>query len=485
MSPPDYLLDLPADEAARLIALALLERSAVVARRLAEPTDAMALHDFRVAVRRLQYGVKVFRTELAGALPRRLRRRLRRLARLTENSRDLEVRLAWERAQRPALSEREQPGLGWHLERSEEQRSRADRRLRRFVTRRFEKLERRLLRRLQAYRRSIERDPSRHRLEAAAVLGARIRRFGGNLETRLATVRNSSDALPAHQARLAATRLRYLLEPIRDEVRGTEALIGKLRELEDVLAVIHESGTLRAELGRELRRAGREHGRRLQTAAWPGAAGASEADSEAGDPRPGLLALMRRLEEREAAAFVRLRPDWLSGAAIEFFDAVTAVGKTVAHHPACVAEIERRFLLRGVPATAAAFAVLELEQGWLPGTRVVERIRPLHRADFPTTYRTAKPAAAEAAPEHAELDQALFEEMWPLTAGRRIAKRRHVVSDYGLQWGIDQYLDRDLVLADVGIPGRDVSVVLPEWLQPYIIREVTGEGSYIGRALAR
>jgi len=195
---------------------------------------------------------------------------------------------------------------------------------------------------------------------------------------------------------------------------------------------------------------------------------------------------MRRLEEREAAAFVRLRSYWLTGAATEFFDAVIEVGKLVAHRPACVAEIERRFLLRSVPSTAAAFAVLELEQGWLPGTRVVERIRPLHRSDSPITYRTAKPAAAdEPAAQNGDLDRALFEEMWPLTAGRRVAKRRHVVPDYGLQWGIDQYLDRDLVLADVGIPERDVPVVLPEWLQPYIVREVTGEASYTGRALAR
>jgi CHAD domain-containing protein len=50
---PDYLLDLPAEEAARLIALSLLDRAAAAAARMADPSDPHALHDFRVATRRL------------------------------------------------------------------------------------------------------------------------------------------------------------------------------------------------------------------------------------------------------------------------------------------------------------------------------------------------------------------------------------------------------------------------------------------------
>ena len=84
-----------------------------------------------------------------------------------------------------------------------------------------------------------------------------------------------------------------------------------------------------------------------------------------------------------------------------------------------------------------------------------------------------------------EVDRTLFEEIWPLTAGRRVAKRRHVVLDYGLQWEIDQFLDRDLVIADVIVSERDTPVIVPEWLEPYIVREVTGDGAYTSPALAR
>ena len=104
MSLPQYLLDLPAEEAARLIALALLDRTADAARRLADPTDPMALHDFRVAIRRLRSCLQAYRPEIDGSLSRRLRRRLTRLAQITRRSRDLEVHLAWERAQEPSLT---------------------------------------------------------------------------------------------------------------------------------------------------------------------------------------------------------------------------------------------------------------------------------------------------------------------------------------------------------------------------------------------
>ena len=116
---------------------------------------------------------------------------------------------------------------------------------------------------------------------------------------------------------------------------------------------------------------------------------------------------------------------------------------------------------------------------------VVERIRPLRGPDQPVTYRTTKSAtgALPTAPD-GEVDEALFTSIWPLTQGRRVAKRRYVVTDYGLEWDIDQFLDRDLVMAEVAV-SQDGAVVVPEWLERYVVREVTGEREYTNRALAR
>src|SRR6266540_3230461 len=101
---PDYLLDLPAEEAARLIALSLLDRAAAAAARMAEPSDPQALHDFRVATRRLVACLQAYRPEIDGSVSRRIRRRLRRLARVTTRSRDLEVHLIWDRQQEDDLT---------------------------------------------------------------------------------------------------------------------------------------------------------------------------------------------------------------------------------------------------------------------------------------------------------------------------------------------------------------------------------------------
>jgi hypothetical protein len=159
------------------------------------------------------------------------------------------------------------------------------------------------------------------------------------------------------------------------------------------------------------------------------------------------------------------------------------VGRRIANRTACVETGGRQFMLQRVPASARPFARAEIEQGWLPGLRLIERVQPLS-PDRAVTFRSSRPAVGgEPSPLEGEVDAALFETIWPLTEGRRLRKRRHVVSDYGLEWEIDEYLDRDLVLLEV--PVDELGAGLPDWLQPYVVREVTGEGGYTPRALAR
>jgi CHAD domain-containing protein/CYTH domain-containing protein len=483
---PDYLLDLPAEEAARLIALSLLDRAAAAAARMANSSDPQALRDFRVATRRLVSCLQAYRPEIDGSISSRIRRRLRRLARVTTKSRDLEVHLTWDRQQEDDLTARQRVGLRWHIGRLEARRLRADRAVYREVETRFRKLEPRLRRRLEVYRIRIEHDPARRRHEAAAVLGSRIRKFGGDLEWRLAEIGSIRDEREAHRARLAAKRLRYLLEPIRSDAHGVEPLIERLRQLQDHLGELHDSQTLQADLDASLLDAGEEHRRRLSRAVRTTAKGDGIAEDAGEDPRPGLLTLARRLRAREERAFARLQVEWLEGAAEGSFEEVTELGKRIAHRPSCVAEIERRFLLRQVPTTARQMPTIEIEQGWLPGTRLVERVRQWRDDHLEVRYRTVKPGTGPDGDEvEAATARGLFEDVWPLTQGRRVIKRRHEVPDYGLTWGIEQFLDRDLVLAEVQLAGEEPALPLPEWLEPYVVREVTGEREYSNRALAR
>jgi CYTH domain-containing protein len=116
---------------------------------------------------------------------------------------------------------------------------------------------------------------------------------------------------------------------------------------------------------------------------------------------------------------------------------------------------------------------------------VVERLRRVSSDGDPVLYRTVKSGTGLARLElEEETSRELFENIWPLTQGRRVLKRRHMVPDEGLTWEIDQFLDRDLVLAEVELPSRDTRVEVPDWLQPYVVREVTGEAEFSNRYLA-
>jgi adenylate cyclase len=150
-------------------------------------------------------------------------------------------------------------------------------------------------------------------------------------------------------------------------------------------------------------------------------------------------------------------------------------------------EIERKYLLTALPAHLAGLAPSVLEQGYLPGERLVERVRRVQSSDgVERFYRTVKDGTGVARLEiEEECDAALFGALWPLTVGRRVAKERYAVPDGGLVWEIDRFTDRDLVLCEVELPDTAVQPALPEWLAPYVVREVTGEPDFVNSNLAR
>ena len=78
-----------------------------------------------------------------------------------------------------------------------------------------------------------------------------------------------------------------------------------------------------------------------------------------------------------------------------------------------------------------------------------------------------------------------FEVLWPLTEGRRVIKRRYRVPEGGLTWEVDEFTDRDLVLAEIELPSEEVKPRLPDWIAPYVVREVTDESEYLNMNLAR
>ena len=145
-------------------------------------------------------------------------------------------------------------------------------------------------------------------------------------------------------------------------------------------------------------------------------------------------------------------------------------------------EIERKFLLDGVPAVVDRYPPTEIEQGYLAITDDTE-VRVRSRAD--DRMLTVKGGRGIVRREVTiPLTGAQFDELWPLTAGRRLTKRRWVVPHGDVDFEIDAFagaLD-GLVIAEVEFASTAASdaFVAPDWFG----REVTDDAAYRNAALA-
>ena len=149
-------------------------------------------------------------------------------------------------------------------------------------------------------------------------------------------------------------------------------------------------------------------------------------------------------------------------------------------------EIERKYLLRALPLEVRSARTLEIDQGYLPGTRINERIRRARDGSNVKYFRTIKTGQGIARFEvEEETTETFFLAVWPLTRGARVQKRRYLMPEGDVIWEIDEFLDRDgLWLAEVELRDVDQVVDIPRWLSVVMDREVTDDPSYTNHALA-
>jgi CYTH domain-containing protein len=150
-------------------------------------------------------------------------------------------------------------------------------------------------------------------------------------------------------------------------------------------------------------------------------------------------------------------------------------------------EIERKYLLSALPEMPGVRDVLEIEQGYIPGRSIQERLRrQMHRDGTVRCFRTVKLGTGiERLELEDETSADIFEHLWVLTEGRRLRKRRHLVPTPAGTWEVDEFTDRSLFLAELELPSRDTMVVIPDWLAQVLVRDVTDDGSYSNSRLAR
>lgn len=510
------LLWRPAPEGVRRLALAQLEAAGLAAERAQDPALEEGLHDFRVALRRLRTTLRVWRGELGGAVRKKHRRALRALQTATGAGRDAEVGLDWltrqnlDRESAPA-AEGSSPaewraGQAWLAERLGRRREQGKKLLNRTLRRDFPRLARELRPRLAHLEQRVDLDRPDSSGSFAAALAARARAQAERAAEALGVVCAPAQRAEQHHARIEVKRLRYLAEPVLAacDTRGppvAEAarhLVEDCKRLQDLLGRLNDAHVLEAELAQALV----ERGARGKPSMGRGSQGPPRGAARAGlrelslrlealrerlfaelEARlagPGLGGIRERAESL-AMALLRTQPD-ASG------PGVSATTEAPRRSDTLHVEIERKFLLSGmppVPGSPARVEVLEIEQGWLPGVKLRERLRRTRTGAVTEFHRALKFGRGLSRTEIEEpTTEQLFASLWPLTAERRVTKVRHRVTEGALTWEIDRFTDRELVLAEVELPEPETPAVPPAWLAPFIVREVTDEAGFTNLELA-
>ena len=328
LSPAAELLAEPAGAATRRVAFALLEAAVAARERLDDPSDAEALHDFRVALRRTRSWIKAFEDELGDSIRKKHRRRLSDISHAAGDARDAQVHAVWLRDVEDALSVRDRPGAEWLLRRVVDHQHEADTALRAIVAEAFGATTAGLAKDLAVYTVRIDlRNPAVPQTLAEA-MASRILALAAAVGERLAAVQSMQDQAVAHAARIAGKRLRYVIEPIADGVEGGPGLVKRLRILQDVIGEMHDVHVVAEEVIQAAQDAGADQARRIATALLEGEGDSSEGAvrlERGRDPRPGLLAIAAQLRARGQSAFRDLQQHWLGDHAGELTEAARAL----------------------------------------------------------------------------------------------------------------------------------------------------------------
>ncbi len=463
----DILLRSP-EEASRRIALNLLEQARDAAERWLDPAQVNALHDFRVAIRRLRCTLRAWHDELEADVRKKHRRALREIQSVTGAGRDAQVGLLWLALQAESLDASQRVGQAWIVRLLEQRFEDSQTRLHEKVRARFNEIETVLRLRVEILRVEVNLARPTAALRFGTALGACLREHLARFEERLDVVSGPADREQAHRARIRLKRLRYLIEPATGLVDGVKELIDDCKTLQNLLGLLNDSHVLGAQLDTAL-----DDNRDNPDNAPPALA------------RVGLLELTLRAEAAREAIFVELENRWLGVHRARFAARVESVAVALEAAARANFEIERKYLLSGRPAMPPGAESMEVEQGWLPGKVLRDRIRLMRVGAQTRYYRALKAGRGLTRTEfEEETTKEIFDVLWPLTAGSRVRKRRTKIAEGALVWEIDEFSDRELWLAEVELPAETTVATPPAWLAPFIVREVTDERGFTNLELA-
>lgn len=462
------LLTDPTPRAARAVALELLDLIDASYKRMDQPEDVEALHDFRVALRRLRSWLRAYRRDVRDSVGKKVVRKLATLSQVTTDSRDIEVHLAWLAEQVPQLKPAERFGATWLKARLTAEKVRSDAALKEGLAADFTEASARLRKKLSRYAVAVWDQEASDRWAVTAA--SQIQDSFVALRRRLGVIDGIDDDDHAHRARIAAKRLRYLLEPLVGAVDGTQQAVDLLKAVQDQIGSVHDTHVFS----------------RLVLRHTPGPARAARGRGPHSNSRKGLLAIAKRLNAQRKKDWIGFTEEWLE----RDFTALSSLIHDIVLGLRTIGgegvEIERKYLLQKLPLEAKSAPFVEIEQGYLPGKALVERLRKQQGPAGVRYLRTVKLGSGLVRTEvEEEATFAVFKAMWPLTKGKRLRKKRYQLADAGHVWEIDEFSDRKLVLAEVELTSARDEVEIPDWLARCMVREVTDEAEYLNHTLAQ
>jgi CHAD domain-containing protein len=293
----------PASHAARVIAQEQLAGVRTAFGAL-DSGDKKALHDLRVALRRLRGWLRAYDAVLHDTLRRGTRRALSNLAQATNAPRDAEVALAWVRSQRDLppecragraalIKQLTDDCARWTLKATDQLASQLPAAMRDLEIQ------------LSHYWLRVPVGEQPHQPGMGSVTAELVTRYARRLRKSLRRIRSIADVEATHRTRMAGKRLRYLLEPFAWD-RPTVRIIERLQALQDGLGEFHDAQLLGGRIVQFKTDAG------SRPALWP-----------------GLDELSGRIRARERVSFTKFRRAWNTRGASAVFERVGAIASSL------------------------------------------------------------------------------------------------------------------------------------------------------------
>lgn len=296
----------PARAVARVVAATRIEvvRSALDQLEQGSP---QGLHDLRVALRRLRSWMRTYRRELDDTVRKKTRRRIDTLARATDQARDAEV-IATKIASYRDLPPRARRGASYLATRVAAELDQASGEARDTLAARLPDTLDALDRQLSHYWRRIAIERQRGEQKMASATADLVRQQYRRFRRRLARIESSDDDAVIHRARIAAKRLRYLLECLQ-EFPGITAACEQLSELQDLLGRCHDDHVVIARVFDEVEEVGAADAVRRAKLALE-LPPDDETSPVLARVRPGLIEIASRARHERDETFQRFQELW-------------------------------------------------------------------------------------------------------------------------------------------------------------------------------